>query len=58
MDRLEEFLNAVFSNEGSDLEYDDCWYNGNYTDQYCPCCPHANECGGRCNCTQSQGENN
>lgn len=44
MDRLEEFLNAVFSNEGSDLEYDDCWYNGNYTDQYCPCCPHANEC--------------
>ena len=44
MDRLEEFLNAAFSNEGSDNEYDDCWYNGNYTDQYCPCCPHANEC--------------
>ena len=24
----------------------------------CIGCPHANECGGRCNCTQSQGENN
>lgn len=42
---LDDFLNSDWRHEeGADNEYDDCWYNGNYTDQYCPCCPYANEC--------------
>ena len=25
-------------------EYEKCWYEGKYVDQYCPCCPHRDEC--------------
>lgn len=27
-------------------EYEKCWYEGKYVDQYCPCCPYRNECSG------------
>ena len=40
----EDFI--VFGFEGTDDEYEDCWNNGHYTDQYCPCCPYRNECSG------------
>ena len=35
-----------WQDEGSDDGYEDCWNSGNYTDQYCPCCPYRNECSG------------
>lgn len=25
-------------------EYEHCWENGDYDDQYCPLCPHYSEC--------------
>ena len=43
---LDDFLNNDWQNKGSDSEYDDCWFNGNFTDQYCPCCPYKDECSG------------
>lgn len=43
---FDAFLNNGLQNEGSDAEYDDCWLNGNYIDQYCPCCPYRDECSG------------
>jgi len=27
-------------------DYDDCWLNGDYTDQYCEECPYRAECSG------------
>lgn len=32
--------------EGSDDGYEDCWNNGRYVDQYCPCCPYRHDCSG------------
>lgn len=27
-------------------EYERCWQTGQYEDQYCPNCPHNNDCNG------------
>lgn len=27
-------------------EYEKCWYEGKYIDQYCPDCPYKDECSG------------
>ena len=45
-DSTTEFEGDDWYYEGSDDEYEACWINGNYVDQYCPCCPHRNECSG------------
>ena len=44
--KLDNFLDNGWYSEGSNSEYDDCWLNGNYEDQYCPCCPYKDECSG------------
>ena len=37
-------INELFVDNGDD--YESCWQNGNYVDQYCPCCPYKDECSG------------
>lgn len=35
-----------FTEEKYTDEYEQCWYEGKFVDQYCPCCPFRNECSG------------